>query len=62
MVPHLGHTAVAAVVGVVLASVVRAGLSCLAVFGTVVVTATGGVVPGGGEVRAVIGQQSTRIE
>ena len=62
MVPHLGHTAVTAVVGVVMASVVRAGLACLAVVGIVVVTATGGVVPVGGEVYAVISQLSTHIE
>ena len=62
MVPHLGHTAVTAVVGVVMACVVRAGLACLAVVGIVVVTATGGVVPVGGEVHAVINQLSTHIE
>ena len=62
MVPHLGHTAVTAVVGVVMACVVRAGLACLAVVGIVVVIATGGVVPVGGEVHAAIGQQSKHIE
>ena len=62
MVPHLGHTAVTAVVAVVMASVVRAGLACLAVVGIVVVTATGGVVPVGGEVHAAIGHQRANIE
>ena len=59
MIPHLGHAAVIAVVAVVMASVVRAALACLAVVGIVVVTATGGIVPVGGEVYAVISQIST---
>ena len=63
MVPHLGHTVVVtAVVAVVVASVVRDALACLAVVGIVVVTATGGVVPVGGEVHAAIGHQRTNIE
>jgi len=61
MVPHFGHTVAGAVIAV-RADFVRAELVCLAVVETVVVTATGGVVPVGGEIHAVIGQQSTHIE